>query len=140
MVVNKRSHNLLADHILKTVGRVVEGDGSFDGGGRAVTRFMEDSVRVVPAQLAIYDGSGLSTLNRVSAADFVSLLSYMAGHGDWNTLWETLPEAGNPRELGAQYAELKRRLLPRLNVVGGCCGTDHRHVEHIASACAPLFS
>jgi S-methylmethionine-dependent homocysteine/selenocysteine methylase len=49
-------------------------------------------------------------------------------------------DAGNPRELGAQYAELKRRLLPRLNVVGGCCGTDHRHVEHIASACAPLFS
>ena len=49
-------------------------------------------------------------------------------------------DAGNPRELGAQYAELKRRLLPRLNVLGGCCGTDHRHVEHIASACAPLFS
>jgi D-alanyl-D-alanine carboxypeptidase/D-alanyl-D-alanine-endopeptidase (penicillin-binding protein 4) len=103
VVVNKRSHNLLADHILKTVGRVVEGDGSFDGGGRAVTRFMEDSVRVAPAQLAIYDGSGLSTLNRVSAADFVSLLSYMAGHGDWNTLWETLPEAGNPRELRRMY-------------------------------------
>ena len=49
-------------------------------------------------------------------------------------------DTGNPRELGSQYAELKRRLLPSLNVVGGCCGTDHRHVEHIASACAPLFS
>ena len=49
-------------------------------------------------------------------------------------------DAGNPHELGAQYAEFKRRLLPRLNVVGGCCGTDHRHVEHIASACSPLFS
>ncbi len=49
-------------------------------------------------------------------------------------------DAGNPHELGAQYAEFKRRLLPRLNVLGGCCGTDHRHVGHIASACAPLFS
>ena len=49
-------------------------------------------------------------------------------------------DTGNPHELGSQYAELRRRLLPRLNVVGGCCGTDHRHVEHIASACAPLFS
>jgi homocysteine S-methyltransferase len=47
-------------------------------------------------------------------------------------------DAGDPAELGRQYAELKRR-LPRLNVFGGCCGTDHRHVEHIAEACAPLF-
>ena len=49
-------------------------------------------------------------------------------------------DIGNPSELAAQYAALKRRLLPGLNVVGGCCGTDHRHVERIAAACAPLFS
>ena len=42
---------------------------------------------------------------------------------------------GNPAELGAQYADLARR-LPGLNVMGGCCGTDHRHLEAIASACA----
>jgi S-methylmethionine-dependent homocysteine/selenocysteine methylase len=43
-------------------------------------------------------------------------------------------DAGNPRELAAQYREL-RKLLPRLTVLGGCCGTDHRHVEAICSAC-----
>jgi S-methylmethionine-dependent homocysteine/selenocysteine methylase len=43
-------------------------------------------------------------------------------------------DAGDPQELGAQYREL-RGLLPRLNVVGGCCGTDHRHVEAICKAC-----
>jgi LysM repeat protein len=102
-VVNKRSHNLLADQILKTVGRVVTGDGSFAGGARVVRGFMVDSVGADGAQLAIHDGSGLSTLNRVSAADFVSLVSYMAESGDWNTLWETLPEAGNPRELRRMY-------------------------------------
>ncbi len=47
-------------------------------------------------------------------------------------------DAGNPVELGAQYAELTRRLT-QLNVMGGCCGTDHRHIEQIAAACAPLF-
>jgi S-methylmethionine-dependent homocysteine/selenocysteine methylase len=41
---------------------------------------------------------------------------------------------GNPEELAAEYAELARR-LPALNVMGGCCGTDHRHVEAIAVAC-----
>lgn len=47
-------------------------------------------------------------------------------------------DAGDPVQLGRQYAHLLAR-LPRLNVLGGCCGTDHRHLEQIASACAPLF-
>ena len=47
-------------------------------------------------------------------------------------------DSGNPVELGAQYARLKERLA-HLNVMGGCCGTDHRHVEQIAEACSPLF-
>jgi len=37
---------------------------------------------------------------------------------------------GNPAELGGQYGHL-RTVLPNLNVVGGCCGTDHRHVGAI---------
>ena len=47
-------------------------------------------------------------------------------------------DVGDPTELGQDYARLKRRLA-HLNVMGGCCGTDHRHVEQIASACLPLF-
>lgn len=38
---------------------------------------------------------------------------------------------GNPAEFGAQHIELARR-LPNLRVVGGCCGTDHRHVGCVA--------
>ena len=40
---------------------------------------------------------------------------------------------GDPAELGAQMAELRRR-FPRLGVLGGCCGTDHRHVGAMARA------
>ncbi len=47
---------------------------------------------------------------------------------------------GNPVELGEHYARLRVGPLPRLNVMGGCCGTDHRHVERIAAACKPIFS
>lgn len=47
-------------------------------------------------------------------------------------------DSGNPVELGAQYASLTT-YLSRLNVMGGCCGTDHRHLEQIAEACVPLF-
>ncbi|HVE09339.1 MAG TPA: homocysteine S-methyltransferase family protein [Paraburkholderia sp.] len=40
---------------------------------------------------------------------------------------------GDPAELGAQYRAL-RAWLARMNVVGGCCGTDHRHVAQICRA------
>ena len=46
-------------------------------------------------------------------------------------------DSGNPAELGEQYARLKKRLA-YLNVMGGCCGTDHRHVAQIAVACSAL--
>lgn len=47
-------------------------------------------------------------------------------------------DVGDPAELGAQYAALKRALR-NLTVMGGCCGTDTRHLEQIARACVPLF-
>ena len=47
-------------------------------------------------------------------------------------------DVGDPVELGAEHAQLKRR-QPQLTVMGGCCGTDHRHVQQIAAACSPLF-
>lgn len=43
-------------------------------------------------------------------------------------------DIGDPRELGLAYDAL-RDLLPGLSVVGGCCGTDHRHIEAICDAC-----
>ncbi len=42
---------------------------------------------------------------------------------------------GDPVELAGLYAGL-RALLPNLNVFGGCCGTDHRHVSQICKALA----
>ena len=39
-------------------------------------------------------------------------------------------DEGNPQELSLQYLDLLRS-LESLNVIGGCCGTDHRHVAEI---------
>jgi S-methylmethionine-dependent homocysteine/selenocysteine methylase len=41
---------------------------------------------------------------------------------------------GDPVELGQQYSDLRMR-FSQINVLGGCCGTDHRHIEHIGAAC-----
>jgi S-methylmethionine-dependent homocysteine/selenocysteine methylase len=43
---------------------------------------------------------------------------------------------GDPADLAARYVAL-RELLPNLTVVGGCCGTDIRHVTAICDALLP---
>lgn len=42
-------------------------------------------------------------------------------------------DSGNPTELGEALANLRRQ-FPHLRVLGGCCGTDLRHMSEIAEA------
>ncbi len=42
-------------------------------------------------------------------------------------------DEGDPAELAGAHARLRDR-MPALRVLGGCCGTDHRHVDAIAAA------
>ena len=48
---------------------------------------------------------------------------------------ETLDD-GNPVELGSQYKAIREK-MPWLNVFGGCCGSNLRHVTEIAHALVP---
>ncbi|ABR59453.1 homocysteine S-methyltransferase [Sinorhizobium medicae] len=48
---------------------------------------------------------------------------------------ETL-DAGDVCDLAERYRSLTRH-LPHLRVLGGCCGTDHRHITAICEACLP---
>lgn len=46
----------------------------------------------------------------------------------------TILDDGDPHALGRELVALRRR-LPELRVLGGCCGTDLRHVEALAEVC-----
>ena len=46
----------------------------------------------------------------------------------------TALDSGDPIELGQWYRSLRGR-FHQLSVLGGCCGTDHRHIERICDAC-----
>lgn len=48
----------------------------------------------------------------------------------------TTLDAGDPADLGRRYAGL-RRAFPSIRMLGGCCGTDHRHVAAICEAVLP---
>ena len=55
-------------------------------------------------------------------------------------LWQSDKlEDGNPDELGQQNGQLARN-FKQLNVFGGCCGTDHRHIEEICKSVIAMAS
>lgn len=43
-------------------------------------------------------------------------------------------DEGDPVDLAQRYLDI-RNDFPRINILGGCCGTDHRHIWEIARAC-----
>lgn len=72
-----------------------------------------------------------------SAIDRIQLVranASRASHAELDEAEEL--DDGDPDELGSLYAELRRR-HPHLRVLGGCCGTDVRHVRAIASCLTP---
>lgn len=103
-VTNHVSHNLFADALLKTVGRVALGEGSFAGGGRAVEGFLEREAGIHPDALHLVDGSGLSRSNRVSARATIALLDFMTRGGAWGPYLASLPQAGSQRGLRRMYS------------------------------------
>jgi len=78
-------------------------------------------------------GEGDQTLQRIRG---LRANASRRSHAEMNEASDL--DVGNPSEFGVQYARLRSR-LKQLNVMGGCCGTDHRHIEQIAEACVPLF-
>lgn len=45
-------------------------------------------------------------------------------------------DIGDWTDLAERYARILP-LLPNIRVIGGCCGTDHRHISAICDACLP---
>lgn len=95
-VINHESHNLYAEQVLRAVGRAAEGDGSAEGGARAARSLLAEAGGDT-AQVVMMDGSGLSSLNSVSAGGLVRLLSYMDASPLANAFERTLPAAGKGR-------------------------------------------
>ena len=106
-IVNKKSHNLMAEQTLRTVGRVALGQGSVAAGEKAVVELLTKEVGESPEGFKMDDGSGLSVLDRTSSRTFIHLLSFMAKSPMFESYWQTLPESGVPgglRRMGGTAA------------------------------------
>ncbi|HCR49241.1 MAG TPA: D-alanyl-D-alanine carboxypeptidase/D-alanyl-D-alanine-endopeptidase [Rhodothermales bacterium] len=88
-VINKRSHNMYAEHVLKTLGTTTSWDGvprpgSTVRGGRAIRDFLR-KIGARTDDIILSDGSGLSRGNKITAAATVRLLEYMYQHPNIQT-------------------------------------------------------
>ncbi|MEQ9400769.1 MAG: D-alanyl-D-alanine carboxypeptidase/D-alanyl-D-alanine-endopeptidase [Longimicrobiales bacterium] len=101
-VVNKRSNNLYAELLYRTLGRLEAGVGSPDASAVAVARALS-GLGVEMDQTVQVDGSGLADTNRVTPGTFVSLFRAVESSPLWPEFWASLPEAGERRGLGRMY-------------------------------------
>lgn len=96
--------------------------------GAAAAYFMVNCAHPSHFEPAIEDGAAWLVRLRGLRAN-----ASRCSHAELDAM--TSLDAGDPAALAAEYVALRPR-LPQLAVLGGCCGTDARHIAAIAAACA----
>ena len=94
--MNRESINHFAELLFRDVAYVKSPDrvGSAEFGNTVLRQFMSDKVGATTADVVAVDGSGLSTLDRVTARSLVQLLAY-AHRSSWSADFHaSLPVAG----------------------------------------------
>jgi len=91
---NLYSNNLYCEALLRTMGRMKQGQGTRAGGQKAIRQLWEG--RGLSFQgMAIEDGSGLSAMNRVSSRFLASVMRKVAVDDQlFSTFLASLPKAG----------------------------------------------
>jgi serine-type D-Ala-D-Ala carboxypeptidase/endopeptidase (penicillin-binding protein 4) len=92
--VNRRSVNLFAEAILKTTAAKLYGKGSTDNGIKAIDR-LYDELQVSRHGLKLFDGSGLSPVNMISAKNVGDLLAAMHDHKEFEMYYNSFSIAGD---------------------------------------------
>lgn len=92
-VINKRSHNLISEQLLFSLGAYAGNGGGFREGIRVEERLLR-RLGVDLRKIRLLDGSGLSRLNLVTPDMFIRLLAYMHDHPAREAYVSSLPVGG----------------------------------------------
>jgi D-alanyl-D-alanine carboxypeptidase/D-alanyl-D-alanine-endopeptidase (penicillin-binding protein 4) len=105
-VANTRSQNLYAELLLRELGRVKLGDGSFAGGARAATQVL--GFAAGDPQFHLSDGCGYSREDQLSADAVGRILARMYASPHRTTYMLTMARAGDPEgTLRTRFREAK---------------------------------
>lgn len=97
--MNVHSNNHFAELLFRNAARDVGVAGSAENANTLLSRFLHEKANVPPAMVFAADGSGLSTLDRVTPRAMVHLLDF-ARRASWGpALEQSLPVAGETETL-----------------------------------------
>lgn len=118
----KLSNNMIAEILVKAIGRKAKGKGSWDAGLPVIERYAR-SLGVPSARLEMADGSGLSRLDRTTAGD-VSTVLRKVRKKQWFPGWyRALPVAGDPDRMTGGTLTSRMRGTPAAGNVHAKTGT-----------------
>ena len=92
-VINKGSQNFYAEQLLRVLGAEKKGIGSIENGVSACKEWFS-LVGLDPECILMYDGSGLSHLNKVTPTQILNLLEIMYKSKNFPFFYNSLPIAG----------------------------------------------
>jgi serine-type D-Ala-D-Ala carboxypeptidase/endopeptidase (penicillin-binding protein 4) len=102
----KKSINLYGEALIKTFAYEKQGFGSTDSGVAIVRKFWK-SKGLDEDELNIYDGSGLSPLNRVTTHAQVEILKYAKAKNWFPYFYDALPEFNNMKMKSGTISDVK---------------------------------
>jgi len=91
-ITNLTSNNFFAEHILKMIGLRKKGSTKTESGCAAIIEYWK-SKGIDTRGMMIYDGSGVSRYNAVTAKQFVDVLLYMRKSPNFSNFYNSLPGA-----------------------------------------------
>ncbi len=124
-VVNKRSHNLFADHLLFAIAQQQNEQASWDAGTNALIHYWD--ARIENFSGNFYDGSGLSPFNKINARDMGIALKYLHDCDEQPAFKKSLAIAGVDGTLKSMLSDevYKGQFVGKsgsMNGVLGYCG------------------
>ncbi|KHE93927.1 MAG: D-alanyl-D-alanine carboxypeptidase/D-alanyl-D-alanine-endopeptidase [Candidatus Scalindua rubra] len=119
-VANKRSQGFYAEQILKTLGAIINNEGSFSGGLDVMKDFLA-KLGIPEDQYQLDDGSGLSKKNKLTPDTITTLLNYMYNHKNAGIFLKSLPISGTDGTLKKRLKDepYKSRVMAKTGYVYG---------------------
>ncbi|HLM67923.1 MAG TPA: D-alanyl-D-alanine carboxypeptidase/D-alanyl-D-alanine-endopeptidase [Longimicrobium sp.] len=114
------SQNWFAEALVKTMGREVQGRGSWEAGLALERAFLTGVVGIDSADFVLRDGSGLSAHNRVAPRALARLLEYVRQTPRQAVVRARLPVSGaQDGSLRSRLTDLRGRVAAKTGYIGG---------------------
>ncbi len=118
----KRSDNLIADTLTKTLGaKFFVQPGSFTNGTEAIKQIIFSNTGIDIRNARLEDGSGLSRNNRISAKSMAAILRYIWQHEQELNLIAIMPKSGESGTLQYRQSMRKAPIKGQLIAKAGPC-------------------